>query len=184
MDRRRLKIFKESFQLKIVRTLVFVSIFSLVIFAMLGYMILFWSSAAEELGLARSATSLFLNLAKVFLVVTLILMGLVFWISYLISRNLLGPLKRLRDSIEKLIKTKNPKILRFRKSDELEFHYISEAFNELVDRQTYLNQKVTEIEKDIANFLKENEKGMIKRKGIIPFVEEIRTRVISLNKTI
>jgi len=87
-ERRKPRIFNEVFKLKIVRILISFGVFSLAILALLGYMILFWTSAAEEIGLAYSGTVLFINLAKVFLIITVVLLGLVMWVSFLISRNL------------------------------------------------------------------------------------------------
>lgn len=182
MDRRKPRVFKESFQLKIVRTLISLGIFSLVMLALIGYLVLFWSSAAREIGLAHSGSALFWNLAKIFLVVTVILLGLVLWISYLISRNLFGPLTRLRNSMEKLIKGHDPDTIRFRKSDELEFHYISEPFNELVDRIVNLNKEVGELRANINDFLEKNEKGMIKKNAVIPYIEELKAKVEALTK--
>lgn len=182
MDRRRPRVFKESFQLKIVRTLISLGVFSLVLLALIGYLVLFWSPAAREIGLAQSGTTLLWNLAKVFLVVTVVLLGLVLWISYLISRNLFGPLTRLRNSMERLIGGHDPDTIRFRKSDELEFHYISEPFNELVDRIVSLKRQIAELRTSIDDFLKKNEKGMIKKNAVIPYIEELKTKVESLTK--
>jgi methyl-accepting chemotaxis protein len=182
MDRRKPRVFKESFQLKIVRTLISLGVFSLVLLALIGYLVLFWSSAAREIGLAQSGATLFWNLAKIFLVVTVILLGLVFWISYLISRNLFGPLTRLRNNMEKLIKGHDPDTIRFRKSDELEFHYISEPFNKLIDRIVGLKRDVKELENNIKDFLEKHEKGMIKKNAVIPYIQELKTKVESLTK--
>ena len=182
MDRRKARVFKESFQLKIVRTLISLGIFSLVMLAIIGYLVLFWSPAAREMGLAGSGTTLLWNLAKVLLIVTVILLGLVFWISYLISRNLFGPLTRLRGNMERLIRGDDPSTLRFRQSDELEFHYISEPFNELVDRIVHLKKEVQELKESIGDFLDKNEKGMIKKNMVVPYVEELQTKVETLTK--
>jgi sensor histidine kinase YesM len=182
MDRRKARVFKESFQLKIVRTLISLGIFSLVLLALIGYLVLFWSSAAREIGLAHSGTTLLLNLAKIFLVVTVLLLGLVLWISYLISRNLFGPLTRLRNSMKKLIKGHDPDTIRFRKSDELEFHYISEPFNELVDRVVNLKKEVDGLRTSINDFLEKHNKGMIKKNAIIPYIEELKTKIDSLTE--
>ncbi len=182
MDRRKPRVFKESFQLKIVRTLVSLGVFSLVLLALIGYLVLFWSPAAREIGLAQSGTTLLWNLAKVFLIVTIILLGLVFWISYLISRNLFGPLTRLRNSMEKLISGHDPDTIRFRKSDELEFHYISEPFNELIDRVVNLKKEVEALKKSINDFLEKQHKGMIKQNAVIPYIEELKTKIESLTK--
>jgi methyl-accepting chemotaxis protein len=182
MDRRKARVFKESFQLKIVRTLISLGIFSLVMLAIIGYLVLFWSSAARDMGLVRSGANLIWNMAKVFLIVTVILLGLVFWISYLISRNLFGPLTRLRGNMERLMRGDDPSALRFRKSDELEFHYISEPFNELVDRIVDYKKEVKELKESISDFLDKNKKGMIKKNMIMPYIEELKTKVDSLTK--
>lgn len=182
MDRRKPRIFKESFQLKIVRTLISFGIFSLVILALLGFVVLFWLPAAKDIGLEHTGSTLFLNLTKVFLVVTVVLLGLILWISFLISRNLFGPLNRLRNHMEMLIRGEDPEKIRFRKSDELEFHYLSEPFNQLIDSVTDLKKGTKEIEKDITDFLERNEKGMIKESGVIPFIKELKTKVASLTK--
>ncbi len=182
MDRRKPRVFRESFQLKIVRTLITLGIFSLVMLALIGYLVLFWSSAAKEIGLTHSGTTLFWNLAKIFLIVTVILLGLVLWISYLISRNLFGPLTRLRNNMEGLIRGDDPSSLRFRKSDELEFHYISEPFNELVDRIVNLKKDINELQENINGFLEKHDKGMIKKNAAIPYIEELKTKIGSLTK--
>lgn len=182
MDRRKPRIFKESFQLKIVRTLISIGIFSLVILALLGFVVLFWSSATKTMELAGSGNHLFFYLLKVFLIVTIILLGLILWISFLISRNLFGPLLRLRNHMEMLIKGEDPDKIRFRKSDELEFHYLSEPFNQLIDKVTTLRMEAKAIEKDITDFLEKNEKGMMKKEATIPFVQELKTKITSLTR--
>ncbi len=182
MDRRKPRVFKESFQLKIVRTLISLGVFSLVMLALLGYMVLFWSSAAKGIGLEHAGSTLLMNLAKVFLIATVILLGLILWISYLISRNLFGPLNRLRNNMEKLIKGDDPDSIKFRKSDELEFHYISEPFNQLVDKISHLRNEAKVLENEIADFIEKNAKGIIKKKAIEPFLREIKTKVGSLTK--
>lgn len=182
MDRRKPRIFKQAFQLKIVRTLLSFGVFSLAILALLAYMILFWTTAAEEIGLGYSATVLFINLAKVFLIITVVLLGLVLWVSFLISRNLFGPLVRLKNNMEMLIKGENPNRVRFRRTDELVFHYLSEPFNQIIERIKNLNKEVKEIEKGISDFLEETEKGMIKKTAFVLFAEELKTKVVSLSK--
>lgn len=182
MDRRKPRIFKESFHLKIVRTLISIGVFSLVLLALLGLIVLFWLPAVKTMGLTGSGKLLFLNLLKVFLIVTIILLGLILWISFLISRNLFGPLTRLRNHVEKLIRGKSLDKIRFRKSDELEFHYLSEIFNQLMDRETMFRKDAEMIEKDIADFLEQNKKGIIKKSAFIPFIQEIKTRLSSLTK--
>lgn len=182
MDRRRARVFKDSFQLKIVRTLISTGIFSLVLLALLGFVALFWLPAARELELSATGSALFVNLLKIFLIVTVVLLGLIFWISYLISRNLFGPLTRLRQSIESLLKGKDPDDIKFRKSDELEFHYISEPFNQLVDRIIDIRKGVKGLDGDITDVLDKYEKGMIKQKGMVKFVEELKGKLASLKK--
>jgi signal transduction histidine kinase len=182
MDRRRVRVFRDSFQLKIVRTLISIGIFSLVLLALLGFVVLFWLPAARELELSASGSVLFINLVKIFLIVTVVLLGLIFWISYLISRNLFGPLTRLRKNIERLLKGENPEDIKFRKSDELEFHYISEPFNQLADRMLEIREGVNGLEKDITDVLDKYEKGMIKQKGMVKFVEELKGKITAMKK--
>lgn len=182
MDRRKPRIFNEVFKLKIVRILISFGVFSLAILALLGYMILFWTSAAEEIGLGYSGTVLFINLAKVFLIITVVLLGLVMWVSFLISRNLFGPLIRLRNNMEMLIRGEDPDNVRFRRTDELVFHYLSEPFNQIIERLKNLNKDVKEVEKGISDFIEKTEKGMIKKKAFVLFAEELKTKVAALAK--
>jgi signal transduction histidine kinase len=184
MDRRKPKIYRESFQLKIVRTLISLGVFSLVILALLGFLLLYWTPAAREMGLSGSGTGLLVNLAKVFIIVTVVLVVLVLWISFLISRNLFGPLKRLKRNMELLIQGKDADEIRFRKSDELEFHYISDPFNQLVDKVSKLRKETVDLEEEVSDFLEKKEKGMIKQKGYITFIKEIKDKLSSLKKYI
>jgi|GEM_PF-5514395 len=183
MDRRKARVFKESFQLKIVRTLISIGVFSLVILALLGVIVLFWLPAVKTMGLADSGRFLFLNLLKVFLIVTIILLGLVLWISFLISRNLFGPLTRLRNHMEMLIRGEDPETIKFRQSDELEFHYLSEPFNKIIDRITGMENNVKTLEKEVGDFLEKNDKGMIKKSAFVPFARELKDKISSLSKT-
>ena len=183
MDRRKAKVFKESFHLKIVRTLISIGVFSLVVLALLGVIVLFWLPAVKTMGLTGSGRFLFLNLLKVFLLVTVILLGLVLWISFLISRNLFGPLTRLRNHMEMFIRGDDPETIKFKQSDELEFHYLSEPFNQIIDRVSNLENNVKDLERQIDDFLEKSEKGMLKKSAFIPFVKELRTKIKAFSKT-
>jgi sensor histidine kinase YesM len=182
MKRRKARIFRESFQLKIVRNLIFAGFFSLVILALLGYMILFWSSTAQEMGLRHSGSPLFLNLAKVFLIVSVLLFGLILWVSFLISRNLFGPLVRLRNHMEELNKGEKLDSIRFRRSDELVFHYLSEQFNQLTYKVVNLKKEVKDIEREISDFIDRNKTAIVTKESFIPFVQELKEKVLSITK--
>ena len=182
MKRRKARIFRESFQLKIVRNLIFAGFFSLVILALLGYMILFWSSTAQEMGLSHSSSPVFLNLAKVFLTVSILLLGLILWVSFLISRNLFGPLVRLRNHMRELNKGEKLNSIRFRRSDELIFHYLSEQFNQLTVKVANLKKEVKDIEREISDFIDGNKTGIVTKESFIPFVQELKEKVVSITK--
>ena len=81
-----------------------------------------------------------------------------------------------------LIEGKDPDTIRFRKSDELEFHYISEPFNQLVDKVLEQRKQAKELERDITDFIDKNEKGMVKKVSCIPFVKELKDKVKSITK--
>ena len=182
MDRRKPRVFKEPFHLKIVRELITIGVFSLVILALLCIIVLFWGQAASVMQLQGSGRIVFLNLLKAFVVISVILLGLVLWISVLISRNLFGPLLRLRSNMERLLKGESPERIRFRKSDELEFHYISEPFNQLSDMIITYKKELNELEEKISAFLEGNKKGTIKNTAALPFIEELKTKITSLKK--
>ncbi|OQX51270.1 MAG: hypothetical protein B5M53_11150 [Candidatus Cloacimonas sp. 4484_209] len=155
MDRRKPRVFKEPFQLKIVRELITIGVSSLVILALLCIVVLFWGQAASVMQLQGSGRIVFLNLLKAFVVISVILLGLVLWISVLISRNL---------------------------SDELEFHYISEPFNQLSDMIFTYKKELGELEEKISAFLEGNKKGTIKKTAALPFIEELKTKITALKK--
>jgi len=134
------------------------------------------------MGLIGSGKFLFLNLLKIFLILTVILLGLILWISYLISKNLFGPLTRLRNHMEMLIRGEDPETIKFRQSDELEFHYLSEPFNQIIDRITGIENNVKNLEKELQDFLEKTKKGMIKESGFITFAQELKTKIESLTK--
>lgn len=180
MNRRKPRIFKDTFRLKTVRTLIFVGLFSLVVLGVFGYMLLFWEPVVVEIGLIHTGSALFLNLAKVFLIITVILLGLILWISFLISRNLFGPLLRLRKHMEMLIDGEDPDKIRFRKTDELEFHYISEPFNKVIDREMGIKKEAQAVETEITTFLRRSKEGIMKKRAAIPFIEGLKVKMLTL----
>jgi len=84
--------------------------------------------------------------------------------------------------MEMLIRGEDPDNVRFRRTDELVFHYLSEPFNQIIERLKNLNKDVKEVEKGISDFIEKTEKGMIKKKAFVLFAEELKTKVAALAK--
>ena len=70
----------------------------------------------------------------------------------------------------------------FQRSDELIFHYLSEQFNQLTDKVVNLKKEVKDIEREISDFIDRNKTGIETKESFIPFVQELKEKVISITK--
>jgi hypothetical protein len=126
---------REAFEFKTFRMMFTVIFLAFILALALGYAYVFWhqvfmSSKSLPQGLGNAGA-----LGLALLLVLALIALLIVWMTAVISLRILGPLRRLqRDLLQMAGGEGLPEPLKFRKSDEVEFHMLSLPFNECVER--------------------------------------------------